>query len=266
MIPILLTASVDTKGMQGAKFSAPERESMYVNTLNYYISDFSKRNGKYHLVFAENSGWDKDSILSKLKKSQNVSIEYISLDADDYDISKGKSYNEMLLIDQASELSDAIKEAGGFFKLTGRYPIKNVYALMSEVERYRGGYNLYCDCKDHKLYEWLHLPINGHAGECRYYAVSLSFYNQNFRGRYSELNDFEGKSVESLFLQVIRENRGKHGVHDRFWTQAYITGCGGHTLGNKKGLFYSTDYDSSVMKFKMGLRQVLRWLLPFWKV
>ena len=136
MIPILLTASVDTKGMQGAKFSAPERESMYVNTLNYYINDFSKRGGQYHLVFAENSGWNKDSILSKLKNSQNVSIEYISLDADDYDISKGKSYNEMLLIDQATELSASINEAGCFFKLTGRYPIKNLNALLSEVERY----------------------------------------------------------------------------------------------------------------------------------
>ena len=129
-----------------------------------------------------------------------------------------------------------------------------------------GGVKLYCDCKDHKVYEWLHMPINGHAGECRYYAVGVSFYNEHLRGRFIELNDFEGRNVESLFLKIIRENRGKQGVRDRFWTQAYITGSGGHTLGKNGGFFYSTDYDSATMKFKMGLRQLFRWLLPFWRV
>ena len=56
MLPILLTASVETRGMKGAKFSAREREKMYVDTLNYYISDLSKRKGDFILVFAENSG------------------------------------------------------------------------------------------------------------------------------------------------------------------------------------------------------------------
>ena len=76
MLPILLTASVDTRGMKGAKFSAKEREKMYVDTLNYYISDLSKRNGQFTLVFAENSGWNKESVIEKLNCSEDVHREY----------------------------------------------------------------------------------------------------------------------------------------------------------------------------------------------
>lgn len=269
MIPVLLTASIDTRGMKGAKFSAKDREAMYVNSLNFYIDDFSKRKGQYHLVFAENSGWDKKSVLDKLHVSNNVHVEYITLNYKDFDISKGKSYNEMLLIDKAIVISEEIKRASQFFKVTGRFPIKNIYRLMSEVksfERRTGGYKFYCDCKDHNIYELLRMPINGHAGECRYYAVSISFYNKYFKGMYKTLNDYEGRNVESFFLNVIRNTKNMEGVHTRFKTQAYITGAGGHSLGNKSGFFYSTDYDSPIMKFKMGLRQILRWTLPFWKV
>lgn len=268
MLPILLTASVDTRGMKGAKFSAEEREGMYVDTLNYYISNLSKRDGFFTLVFAENSGWNKDSVIGKLKGSTNVKVEYEALQPELFDQTKGKSYNEMLILDLVSASNRSIREAGGFFKLTGRFPILNLYSLMREVEKHNSGgqMQLYQDCKDHNVYEWLHLPINGHAAECRYYAVSLEFYDRNIRKKYKILNDFEGRSVEWFFLQVIREHRHEHGVYGRFRTQAHLTGAGGHSLGKGVSFFYSTDNDSTVMKVKRGIRQLLRWVMPWWWV
>lgn len=265
MIPILLTASVDTRGMSGAKFAAAEREQMYVDTLNYYIDDLGKRGGNYELVFAENSGWNKHSILSKLHKADNVFIEYLAIDPVLFDQSKGKGYNEMLLLDIASQQSTTVKDCGAFFKLTGRFPILNLHALLCEVEK-RGGKTMhfYADCKDHNVYDWLHMPINGHAGECRFYAVSLDFWNKHFRGRYIELDDFRGPLIEDFFLQVMRSVKGQRGVSCRYRTQAAFSGNGGHSLGNGLSFFYSTDNDSSLMKFKRGLRQVMRWCLPWW--
>ncbi len=265
MIPILMTASVDTRGMQGAKFSATEREKMYVDTLNFYIDVFKKKEECFELVFAENSGWNKKSILKKLHKAENVFIEYVELSPEDFDVAKGKGYNEMLLIDKATMVSTTIQSAGAFFKLTGRFPIRNLYSLLKEVEK-RGGkeMNLYADCKDHKVYEWLHLPINGHAGECRYYAVSLDFWNEHMRGRYVELNDFTGLLIEDFFLKIMREVKKQRGVHCRFRTQAYFAGNGGHSLGTGPAFFYSTNNDSVLMKLKRGLQQLLRWCLPWW--
>lgn len=139
MIPLLLTASVDTRGMKGAKFTAWEREKMYVDTLNYYISDFSKRKDDFTIVFAENSGWKESSILSKLHKADNVSIEYVALSPEKFDQMKGKSYNEMLMIDLVTECNETIRQKGAFFKLTGRFSILNVYKLLKKVNKpYRG--------------------------------------------------------------------------------------------------------------------------------
>ena len=53
MMPLLLTASIDTRGMRGAMFSAEERERMYVDTLNFYISEFEKKGIGVHTDTAE---------------------------------------------------------------------------------------------------------------------------------------------------------------------------------------------------------------------
>lgn len=139
MIPILLTASVDTRGMKGSKFTAEEREKMYVDTLNYYIKLFGREKRDTTLVFVENSGWSSDSILNQLYKNDKVTIEYLSLVPSDFVQEKGKSYNEMLLIDKAIEKSSSIKDNGCFFKVTGRFPIANLNVLVNEVYKMGGG-------------------------------------------------------------------------------------------------------------------------------
>lgn len=264
-LPLLLTASVDTRGMQGSCFQAMEREKMYVDTLNFYIDHLGSKKERFEMVFVENSGWNKNSVLGKLHHSDNIYIEYIALEPELFDQSKGKGYNELLMMENAILASSTIQSAGAFFKLTGRFPILNLYSLLKEVDR-RGGQKmkLYADCKDHNVYDWLHLPINGHAGECRYYAVSLDFWNRNIKGRYKELNDYTGPLVEDLFLEVIRNNKNLEGVHGRFRTQAQFSGGGGHSLGNGPAFFYSTDNDSVTMKIKRGIRQGFRWLAPWW--
>ena len=67
-------------------------------------------------------------------------------------------------------------------------------------------------------------------------------------------------------LDVFRKTRGIPGCRDRFKTQARISGKGGHNLGKGWSFFYSTDNDSLALKIKCGLRQVLRWVMPWWKV
>lgn len=266
MIPLLLTASIDTRGMKGAMFAAEERERMYVDTLNFYIREFERRAIHGQIVFAENSGWKKEYVLQKLIPSKFAEVEYIALSTQGFIQEKGKSYNELLMMDRAIAQSTFIEKAGRLFKLTGRFPILNALDLVEEAERWgqkHGGLRFYGDCKDHPVFDWLGLNINGHVGESRYYAVSTDFWNQHFRGRYVEMNDYEGRIVENLILEVIRQTKHEQGVHCRYRTQAKFTGCGGHSLGSGSSFFHSTDNDSIVVKTKLGLRQIIRWALPW---
>jgi hypothetical protein len=38
-IPLLMTASVATRGMKGADFTDEEREKMYLSTIRFYIKE-----------------------------------------------------------------------------------------------------------------------------------------------------------------------------------------------------------------------------------
>lgn len=116
---LLMTASVSTRGMRGGCFSNEERESMYVATLAYYIEHILKKDQYRQIVFAENSGWNIENLKAKLPIFDKNKIEFVSLNPDEFDISKGKGFNEMLMINKALEISEFLKKSSYFFKVTG---------------------------------------------------------------------------------------------------------------------------------------------------
>ena len=226
MIPILLTATVNPNGMQGASFSVEERAQMYIEAIRFYVNraSFGKT---FSMVFAENSN----------------SIEVV----------------------RRAKTSEFIRKSGCFFKVTGRLKVLNIENLLKECSE--PGLEFKADCKDHRVYEWLRMPINGHSGECRYWFATSGFFMQTMWKYQERLNDYGEQMflAEDAMLAVCRETRGQKGCKDRFRTQARISGRGGHNLGKGLSFFYSTDNDSFVLKFKCFVRQLLRWLLPFWK-
>lgn len=263
MLPLLLTATVNPNGMQGACFSVPERAKMYAEAVSFYVEKGCQ------VVFAENSG-EMDAVMQLLPEDVVHKVEWVNTACEQYDQSRGKGYNEVILLRECITKSDVIRQFGCFFKLTGRLKVLNIQAMINECTLRGTGKSLrfLADCKDHKVYEWLHMPINGHVGECRYWYASIDFFQTMLAPRIDELNDF-GDHVflaEDLMLDVCRKSRRMAGCFDRFRTQARISGKGGHNLGKGWSFFYSTDNDSVALKVKCGLRQVLRWIMPWWKV
>lgn len=263
MIPLLLTATVNPKGMQGACFSVSERANMYAEAVSFYVAKDCQ------VVFAENSG-EMDAVMQLLPAEVVSKVEWVNTASDEYDQSRGKGFNEVILLRECIAKSNIIQQTECFFKLTGRLKMQNITVMLNECTSRGSGKNLQflADCKDHKVYEWLHMPINGHVGECRYWYASTDFFHKMMAPRVNELNDF-GDHVflaEDLMLDVCRKSRNIKGCFDRFRTQARISGKGGHDLGKGWSFFYSTDNDSVALKVKCGLRQALRWLIPWWKV
>lgn len=261
-IPLLMTASVSTRGMKGACFSDEEREMMYISALSFYIDNLLTSYKKYSIVFADNSGWDLNRIIAKLPEYDNERIEFISLPPEEFDITKGKGYNELLLITKAIEKSCLIREARCFFKVTGRYPIYNIRHFIEKADKFinRQDGDLYADIKDHKLYDWLHLGWNGHSYDCRLFGVKVDYYNKHIAPLYVKCNDYNGNLLEGVLFDFVKHNKGKMSL--RFDIEPHFGGLEGSNIA---AVSFSKDQDSLKGTIKRCVGDSIRLFMPWFK-
>ena len=239
---ILLTATIHPQGI--GILHESEREAMYINTLLYYAKTLGT---SINIIFAENSGHSLENI--KEKVGNQLNIEYLSFSPDEFDIPKGKGYNEMLMMDKTLERSSFIKKSTHFMKITGRYPILNIKNILKEIHS-RGNENIKYmgDMKDTDLF------IKRHWGECRFWVCSNDYYLSEFQGRYGEIYDYEaGKHAEDFFLRHARKHRGEKNYVFRFYTQAFF------------GSYDSTSLNNTfAITAKNNIRTLMRRMFPNW--
>ena len=263
-IPLLMTASVDTRGMKRAMFSAAEREQMYVNALRFYLRKFRESDQK--IVFCENSGWDEWEIRKNCEDLWNPEcVEYVRLDPHDFDISRGKGYNEVLMVKQAIARSSFIQEAHRFLKVTGRYPVFNIKFFLREASSFFGrGCVFYMDVKDHSLYEKLGLQWNGHNAYSVLFASTVGEFESAIGSRYMMLDDFKGYPLERLMFEYMRECRNGNCANKvfRFGREPICGGKRGHV---SPGFFFRAHNLSVKDMFSIIVGNVIRTCTPwFW--
>ena len=269
-VPVLMTASVSTRGMKDAYYAAEEREMMYIETLNYYIETVMS-DPNQHIVFAENSGWNLEHLKAQLNHFDPERLTFISLDPDLFDISKGKGYNELLMMNLAIEESEIITRSGGFVKVTGRYPIYNLpYYIKEASDAFENGKVLYCDVKDHNIYDFLRLGWTGHSFYSVLYGVKNEYYFHNIGPKYKELNDYDNRLVEGMLYQLIVDEsksgrnwwRGEIGdrIIARFKREPV---CGGLQGSRMAAWSFSADQNNLKSKIKRGIGNGFRIILPW---
>lgn len=263
-----MTASVSTRGMINADFTAAEREKMYVEALTYYIEHLLRKDNDQKIVFAENSGWDLENIKSKLPAYDDKRIEFISLSPEDFDVSRGKGYNDMLIINKVVEKSETIKHAGAFFKVTGRYPVYNMEYFLCKASKviYGLDYDLYCDIKDHKLYDWLRLGWNGHSFECRMFGVKRNWYLTEMAPLYNDCYDFDTPTHKRCAMETVLFKKVKNGggrFSTRFKREPHFGGLEG--ANNIHAFIFTKNQDSAKGKLKRFVGNMIRTFTPWFK-
>jgi hypothetical protein len=257
-----MTASVMTRGMKGACFTDEEREKMYLSTIHFYANKILINvNVWAKIVFVDNSGWDLTKMQKQLPQYE-TSIEFIALNPNLFDISKGKGYNELLLINLAIKQSQFIRESQAFLKVTGRYPVYNILYFLDYFSKsfQFNSVDLYIDIKDHKLYDRLHLGWNGHSTDVRLFGASVSFYTANVADQYKSLNDYDGHLLEGLMYDIVKPLIGNSGIICRFKKEPYYGGMEG---SNVNAISFSKNQDSFKGKFKRFIGNFIRRFLPF---
>lgn len=193
-------------------------------------------------------------------------IEYIPLNPRHFDVLRGKGYNELLLINETIERSKTIREAGGFLKVTGRYPIYNIRHYIDKASDfiYRKGGAFYGDMKDHNLYKLLGLDWNSHSGYAVMYGTTVENYLNNIGCKFDTLNDSEGRLVEDMLFEYMKPFRGKRntGVSCRFQLEPI---CGGLQGSSGDTLSFSKDNMSIKSKIMRLAGNCIRTFMPwFW--
>ena len=256
--PLVMTASIRVNGMEGLSVSdQQERSQQYLSTLEFYL-----RSGWVNqVVFAENSGADLEEFEDLVAAYPNVEVELWCFELNDFPRELGKSYGEMQLLDRVLCKSRFVADAGGFAKVTGRFPFLNLDRLLEEAQR-RAPWDLFCDTKDHAVYDWMRIGWNGHAADTRFFIVTTAFYKRHFYGKYTALNDSEGRLVEGLFFDVIKQHRDNETIVSRFKVEPEPSGQAGH---RQISIIGTNDYSGWLAKSKRRIRQIGRWLFPwFW--
>ena len=259
-----MTASVDTRGMPSGAFAATDREKMYVESVLYYLKTIC-RDPRQKIVFCDNSGWNLESVREKVGDTGDV-IEWISLDPNDFDVSRGKGYNEMILMRQAVERSKFIREAGGFFKVTGRYPIYNVGYFIKKASKaiFENGKKWYCDIKDHSIYKMLGLDWCGQHFDARLYGVSNDFFMERLVPLTSQCNDYVGgRYIENVFFEALKATSPEL-VVDRFPLEPHFGGREGIS-GPSSYWTWSVYHDSPLERVKRLVGNCIRIFIPWLK-
>jgi hypothetical protein len=256
--PLVMTATIDTRAMPDLSVSdTSEREKQYLDTFAFYL----ERGWLKEIVFIENSGHDLGKFQELARQHPAVKTELISCDLNDFPRELGKSYGEMRLLDHVFDHSKFIAGHDAFIKVTGRFPILNFDKLLCEAER-RRPWELFCDTKDHPVYDWLGNGWNGHAADTRFFIVTKEFYRNHFYGCYKDLDDSRGLLVESFFFDVIQEECTKQPIVRRFRTELELAGKAGH---RQISIIGTNNYSGWLARGKRRIRQLGRWFFPwFW--
>lgn len=262
-MPLLLTASVSTRGMRGALFSDEEREAMYESALRFYCRKLLLCNPGQIIVFVENSGFNLAPVRERLLRdfpAAAAQIEFISLNPNLFDISRGKGYNEALSISLAIAQSTAIKSAGCFFKATGRYPIFNIdYFIRSASAKFNRGIELYADVKDHNLYHRLGLKWTARRMDTRLFAMTVDFWQKEIAPGADAINDVD------YYLESYCFDRCRHTSHSaslRFGREPHLGGVAGHS---GPATLTTSSHQGPKATAKRLLANALRCLIPgFW--
>ena len=122
---ILLTATIEPKGMGNIKLNNPEiRKKQYIEAINYYLD-----NTDLNIILCENSGIIiYDDILNNKKINR---LEYLSFHGKEYDKRIGQAWGEAEIIKHAILHSNYNFDI--IIKISGRLKILNINSIINKI-------------------------------------------------------------------------------------------------------------------------------------
>ena len=179
------------------------------------------------LVFAENSGWDLSRFKAIVPAAMSGKIEFLSIPTNDFIQERGKSYNEMLLINKVLDTSIILSHGDPvFLKVTGRYGIINILAMLRDIVSARDSIRV---C--YSVWPRIRTYWNRRQPpmiETRRIAFRKSTWNSVFRDKYKIADNRTHQHFETIMFDVIKQFRSEPGWLEGFRFPPLIIAKQGH--------------------------------------
>ena len=220
---LLLTASVDPLGCMGAMFTPERRLAQYLGAFRFFLRFFRRRPGLVRgIVLAENSGFSPEPFrrlaAATLPPGLLDRVEFLFFPPDGFLPEKGKSYNEMRMVDMALERSSLVRPGDLVLKLTGRYPLWSLSGDLADLAAAaeKAGTPLAVG-----YWPWPRLRTRFNRGQMplvdtRRIAFRASAWTESFGGAWRTADNDKGRYFESIAREIVAANAGRPG-----WTRAF---------------------------------------------
>ncbi len=190
--PVLLTSAIDVniEIPWHKRKDIDTRIKDYIKALTFYItnSDFTE------IVFCDGSNYwlEAFDFLFPLAKIFEKKIELISFQQDtEKVIKKWKWYWEQQIINYALQHSEFLKNCHTFYKISGRYLIKNINNILKN------------EVKKQNIFFRTSLLDRQNANTA-FFKTSPIFFKENLENIEALVDDFKGHGLEFCYYQKLR--------------------------------------------------------------
>ena len=205
---LLMTSAIDHRGCVASLFDSKTRERQYWKTLKT-VFPILRGGAVSAVVYVDNSGWDLSVFRNAVPEDLLPKIEFVALPPDEFDPSRGKSWNEMLAIDKVLATSCFLRDGNPLvLKQTGRYSILNLKTIANDLAT---------RAEIVKLSFFPMLPVKGLSSirhpplaDTRCMAFRKSLWNREIRGTYHTTAPGI-RHVEHIVFETWEKHRGEPG-------------------------------------------------------
>jgi hypothetical protein len=248
---LILTATVNPKNMPGAIADPVRRLADYVAVFRYYLDNHPALS---KIVFVENSGWPLDALYEAgIHNPFNKSVEYISLNENDFPREFGKGFGEHTLLVKAVAVSKLIAGAEYFAKMTGRHYLVNLTEILKNSKH---PFDVLCDFRDHPLYEITGSSRCGRHCDTRFIVFRKEFFVERFE-HLTEGHCIGEFSLEAQYYRALKPLDDGERVICRFPVEPLFRGTAGH---------WGKDYSGWKERLKQGVRRACRNKCPWLRI
>jgi hypothetical protein len=224
-IPIVLTATVIPNGIASASTNPEARLREYIAALEFYLPAAP-------VIFLENSRYPLEQH-PEFRETSRLRVRRFQPSANP---ERGKGYQEFEMID--AWLASEPQPPERWLKITGRYQIQNLHALLNECRQ---------DADSGLIID--QVPRAGMA-RTYFFCANTGFYRERLAGLYRRCDDRTGAWIERVLFGELKDCPAKE-VHF-FVTQPRIKARAGSS-----GAAFPTG------RFQWRVKQILRRLNRF---